>query len=166
MVTMAAKWAGKCRVCGLPLPVGSQIEWTKDDGARHLTDAACAAAKLLSTAPAAPVDRTETAEERVRIMRLLLTASWRVAKTMPQIPHEYTLQKTWPNFDDFTWAVYHIRRVGYRGRFGSTYYTYYDIGEHQYWDCGGDPACDDDRIGTTLINRAVRAPGVAVKNER
>src|SRR5205823_3525267 len=63
-------------------PVGSQIEWTKDDGARHLTEAACASAKLLS---APPVDRTETAEERVRIMRLLLTASWRVAKTMPQI---------------------------------------------------------------------------------
>ena len=48
MVVMAAKWRGKCRLCGCVIVEGSQIEWTKETGARHLTAKECEAAALLA----------------------------------------------------------------------------------------------------------------------
>ncbi len=42
MVTMAAKWAGRCKVCGRVILPGSPREWTKDGGATHVTGEDCA----------------------------------------------------------------------------------------------------------------------------
>lgn len=36
-----------------------------------------------------------------------------------------------------------------------TLYTYVDVGEHQYWDCGGDAKSADPKTGAGLINRAL-----------
>lgn len=36
-MVMAAKYPGKCRKCGGQIYVGDQIEWSKEDGARHAT---------------------------------------------------------------------------------------------------------------------------------
>jgi hypothetical protein len=161
MVTMAAKWAGKCRLCGQPLPVGSQIDWTKDGGARHLTVEECTAARaalgpgLPFEAPVDPVDRTETGEDRLRAMRLLLGVKWTFAKTMAHIPHEWSLRRHWPSDSDFVWVVLHMRRVGEVRRFGSARYTYYDLAEHMYWTMGCDAQSSDPKTGTILINRAV-----------
>ena len=44
MVEMLAKWAGKCKVCGRVILPGSSMDWTKDGGAKHVTDVDCAAA--------------------------------------------------------------------------------------------------------------------------
>jgi hypothetical protein len=34
-MTITAKYAGKCRVCGEAIVVGEKIEWSKSGGARH-----------------------------------------------------------------------------------------------------------------------------------
>ena len=59
------------------------------------------------------------------------------------------LRRTWDNDEDFIWSVEYIRRVGYQKHFIGRVWIYYDIGELQYWDCGG-PVAD---VG--LINRAI-----------
>jgi len=157
MVVMAAKWAGKCRLCGCVIPQGVQIEWTKDGGARHLTPEECEAARL---APPPPVIAlrgrgVELPEERARVERLLLAHPWKVASTMPKMPHEYSLRRLWVNEADFIWTVEYIRRIGYQERFIGRTWIYYDVGVHQHWDCGGAVA----DVG--LINRAVRRPASA-----
>jgi hypothetical protein len=75
-------------------------------------------------------------------------APWRFAKTMPDIPHEYTVRGQTPDdeFDDF---VLLIRRIGYERRFGKTTYTYLNIDGSRYWTMGAPLA------ETTIINRAL-----------
>ena len=81
---------------------------------------------------------------------------WRFAKTMPQMPHEYTLRKQARERgleSKFESAVRLIREAGYRQRYGSKVYTYYDVedGEGtawQYWTMG------EPYERTILINRA------------
>ena len=156
MVVMAATWAGRCRVCGCVIPQGVQIEWTKDGGARHLTPEECEAAQL---APPPPVialrgPGVELSEERARVERLLLGHPWKTATTMPRLPHQYSLRRLWDDAD-FVFVVEHIRAKGYEQRFIGRTWVYYDVGEHQYWDCGGAVT----NVG--LINRAVRRPASA-----
>ena len=55
---------------------------------------------------------------------------WRFAKTMPENPHEYTLRKQSQELgleSHFESAVRLIQEEGYRQRYGSKVYTYYDI---------------------------------------
>jgi hypothetical protein len=130
------------------------MEWTKAGGALHLTPEEC------ETAPAVLELRgpqPELPEDRARAEQLLLSHAWKVA-TSPRyakLPHAYTLRRTWANAEDFVWTVEHIRRVGYQERFIGRTWIYYDMGEHQYWDCGGPMS------GVGLINRAVRRPASA-----
>ncbi len=157
MAMMAAKWRGRCRVCGCVLPQGAQIEWTKDTGARHVSAEACAEALASPATTELPLrgPGEEVPEDRARIERLLLGHPWRVAKSMPTIPHEYTLRRLWQNDGDFIWCVDHIRSVGYEQRFGGRIFVYYDIGEHQYFATDGNvrgPA--GARTTVNLINRA------------
>ena len=152
MVVIAAKWAGKCRVCGCAILQGVQIEWTTETGARHVSPEACAEAA--ANPPAEPALRgpgVERLEDRARIERLLLGHPWKNATSAKyeKLPHQYSLRRHWGD-EDFTWAVQHIRHVGYEKRFIGRVWIYYDIGEHQYWDCGGPV----EHVG--LINRAVR----------
>ncbi len=152
MVVVAAKWSGKCRVCGGALPPGTQIEWTRETGARHVTAEACAGAlanpPLLDPLLSAP--QPQTPEDFEWLKRLLLAQTWKVAKTMPKIPHSYTLRKHWEVDEDFVWCIEHIRAVGYQQRFGGRTYIYANVDELCYWDCGGPVS------GVGLINRAVR----------
>lgn len=158
MVMMVSKWRGKCRLCGVVLPPGTQIEWSKEEGARHVSPEACAAAVANP-----PVESTlrelqpETDEDKARIRSLLLGHPWKAAKSMPQIPHEYTLRRLWENDKDFVWCVEYIRSVGYEQRFGGRVFVYYDIGQHQYFPTDGDPRGPvGARTTVNLINRAVR----------
>lgn len=158
MVLMVSKWRGRCRLCGAVLRPGSQIEWTKETGARHVTPDACAEA--LANPPVESALRElqpESEEDQARIRSLLLGHPWKAAKTMPTIPHEYTLRRLWANDEDFVWCVDHIRRVGYEQRFGGRVFVYYDIDEHQYFPTDGDPRGPvGARTTVNLINRAVR----------
>ena len=154
MVTMA-KFAGQCRRCGKAIPPGSLIEWTKEGGAFHLTPEACESAESVSVlvlrGPA-----PEDPDERMRIVELLLAHPWKAATSAKykKLPHEYSLRRHW-NDQEFVWAVEYIRRVGYERRFIGRIWTYLDVGELQYWDCGSPV----EKVG--LINRAVRRPASA-----
>lgn len=102
--------------------------------------------------PALRGPRPELPEERARVERLLLSHPWKAAtsKAYAKLPHEYSLRRLWSHDEEFAWCVEYIRRVGYQERFIGRVWIYYDIGEHQYWDCGGPVS------GVGLINRAVR----------
>ena len=81
---------------------------------------------------------------------------WKYAKTMPDMPHEYTLRPRAKELDlesEFESAVRFIRENGYKERFGAKYYTYYDATDEegitwQYWTMGAPYE------RTVLINRA------------
>jgi hypothetical protein len=76
---------------------------------------------------------------------------WKFAKTMASIPHEYTVKDWAPErLDLFYEAVTFIREHGYKGKFFSKTYMYYDVDERQYWTMGAP------LLETVLINRAVR----------
>ena len=86
------------------------------------------------------------------------------AKTMARIPHSYTRRREWvaegdppgEMFDgciedlDFVWACQFILDHGYQQRFFQRVYTYYDLGDHQYWNTGDIPEKEE------IINRAER----------
>ena len=155
MVTMAAKWRGKCRLCGCVIPQGVEIEWTKESGARHLTPEECEAARLTPPPVEAPLrgPGVELPDERARAEHLLLSHAWKTATSAQyvKLPHQYSLRKLWSD-EDFDWVVGHIRAVGYEQRFIGRVWTYYDLFGHQYWTMGS-PVPE-----TTLINRAARRP--------
>jgi hypothetical protein len=94
----------------------------------------------------------EDPADRTRITALLLAHPWKAATSARyrHLPHEYTLRRQWACSEDFVWCVEHMRRVGYEQYFIGRVWTYYDIGEHQYWTMGS-PVTE-----TLLINRAVR----------
>ena len=87
-------------------------------------------------------------------VELLLAHPWKSAtsKRYEKLPHQYTLRKQWADDQAFLWVVAHIRATGYEKFFIGRVWIYYDIGGHQYWDCGGPVS------GVGLINRAVRRP--------
>ena len=81
---------------------------------------------------------------------------WRFAKTMPYLPHEYTLRRQSKELglqSHFESAARFIRENGYRQRYGSKAYTYYDVPDEEgttwkYWTMGAPYEF------TILINRA------------
>ena len=82
-------------------------------------------------------------------LRDFIAASrWTFAKTMADIPHEYTLRKDSYRDRDFIRFVEFIRSHGYDADFGSRNYRYLDIDGRQYWSMGY--MIDS----TILINRA------------
>ena len=94
-------------------------------------------------------------KDHQRFVRLLEANRWRFAKTMADIPHSYTRGKEWESRDDFTWACAFILAHGYQQRFFQRFFTYYDVGEHQYWIMAPDGMTDDPERAI-LINRAVK----------
>lgn len=62
-------------------------------------------------------------------------SKWIFAKTMPEIPHYYIIRDYLSEddkklFDDFN--VF-IKKNGYQATFCSKQYTYFNIGNYQYW---------------------------------
>lgn len=74
-------------------------------------------------------------------------AQYRFAKSMPKMPHFYTLRTQWDSAE-FDEAVQYIRDAGEPQRFYSKTYIYLTIGEYKYWTMG-NPIHE-----TKLINRA------------
>jgi hypothetical protein len=83
------------------------------------------------------------------VERLLLSASWRFAKTMPEMPHWYTLRREWARDEEFAAAVLAIRQHGRRGAYRGNRYTYLYLDGMRYWTMGAPVE------QTILINRAV-----------
>jgi hypothetical protein len=74
-------------------------------------------------------------------------APWRFAKTMPHMPHEYTVRGETAD-EEFEWFVRFIRGHGYRAEFGGRCYTYLELDGWKYWTMGAPVGA------TTIINRA------------
>ena len=88
-----------------------------------------------------------------RAEHLLQNAKYRIAKTMMEIPHQYTLRNTWEEDEDFVNVVMFIRNNGQAEYFYGKQYIYFYIGEYKYWTMG-NPVCFFDKTKTILINRA------------
>jgi hypothetical protein len=71
---------------------------------------------------------------------------WKEAKSMPNVPHSYTIREWKP--DTFEQAVMIIRTFGVSERFYSKSYTYLYWGDYKYWTMG-EPLEE-----TIIINRA------------
>ena len=74
--------------------------------------------------------------------------SWRIAKTMPTLPHEYTRAKEWDSRKEFEDAVMCIRQHGVIESFYRCKYIYLYSGNYKYWTMG------EPLEKTILINRA------------
>ena len=114
-------------------------------------------------------ERSEKAERKAAILRedlerleeyidrdfdpvaFIESAPWRVAKTMPECPHEYTARGETPVvlFEAF---VRYIRRHGKPARYGKHTYIYWQRGRWKYWTITGVP------YYTRIINRARVGP--------
>ena len=93
--------------------------------------------------------RSETALDLVGIREFIAERRWQFAKTMPQIPHWYTVRAWDPDEAAFERFVMYIREHGYKRKFGSRWYTYLDMDGHAYWTMGAAVNV------TTVINRKV-----------
>ena len=82
-----------------------------------------------------------------QVEELLRTAHWQVAKTMPWLPHEYSLSKFWTR-EVFEAVVQYIRDTGQPESFGKRTFIYYYLDGYKHWTMGC-PMGD-----TILINRA------------
>lgn len=90
------------------------------------------------------------------IRRFIADSEWVFAKTMPQIPHWYTLRRKARCDASFEEFVLEIRVRGVVRPFGRRSFTYLDVDDWTYWTMGESPA------ETTLINRARRTSPPAV----
>jgi hypothetical protein len=86
------------------------------------------------------------------IREFIADHEWTFAKTMPQIPHWYTLKRKAKSDEVFADFVQEIRLRGVVRLFGRRTFTYLDFDGWTYWTMG-EPVEE-----TTLINRA-RLPG-------
>jgi hypothetical protein len=85
------------------------------------------------------------------VVAALESVAWNFAKSMPHIPHWYTLRWDWKAKVPFEAVVTYIREHGSMRKFGSATLTYFDHG-WTYWTMGASlPA-------TILINRAKIVP--------
>lgn len=75
---------------------------------------------------------------------------WQFAKTMAEIPHEYTVAAWYRDRVGFEAAVSFIRKHGYVQKFFRRDYIYYDVDGFQYWTMG------DSVEDTAIINRALK----------
>jgi hypothetical protein len=86
-----------------------------------------------------------------RFTEVVKAQRWTFAKSMPTIPHEYTLRQRWVNGPDgmsFDHAVLAIRIHGYQEMWRGRRFTYLDIDGWKYWTMGS-PVPE-----TRVINRA------------
>lgn len=94
-----------------------------------------------------PSEPYRTPEAREQARQLLEAHNWIFAKTMPKIPHHYTLRRKWETDDDFMFCVRVLEANSYERPFYKKMYRYCDLGEHTYWHC------DESAEKCTLINR-------------
>ncbi len=88
-----------------------------------------------------------------KVNELLNNAIFTFAKSMPNIPHEYTHRNKWINDKDFVDVVLFIRENGIKEKFYKIYFVYYYSNGYKYWTMG-NPVCYTDRSKTYIINRA------------
>lgn len=91
--------------------------------------------------------------DRLKVNQLLNIADFKFAKSMPTIPHEYSLRETWSNDKDFCDVVKFIRENGVKEKFFKKTYIYYYFNGYKYWTLGNELSYHDKRK-TFVLNRA------------
>jgi hypothetical protein len=86
--------------------------------------------------------------DRGEIIEQLTSAEYVFAKTMPRMPHWYTLKRKWADPKAFEECVEFIRANGQPKKFRGREYIYFVHEEWQFWTMGA--AVEE----TILINRA------------
>lgn len=88
-------------------------------------------------------------------------SGWRLATTMLDNPHQYTVRDltnadghrtTAMGHAEFEWFAELIVRDGISGQWGRATYRYLEVGAWEYWTMGLAPAM------TTIINRRAKGP--------
>lgn len=87
-----------------------------------------------------------------KVETLLSTNNFRFAKTMPEIPHYYTLRKEWQIDSEFCDVALFIRNWGIKEKWGNRTFTYYYSGGFKYWTMN-EPLSYTDKNKTFIINR-------------
>ncbi|MBI5836582.1 MAG: hypothetical protein HZB25_04995 [Candidatus Eisenbacteria bacterium] len=103
--------------------------------------------------PAGPMklDQTIPDADLQRARELLEAQTWTFAKTMPWVPHWYSLRKNWARDEEFVWVVETMRRDGCDEIYEGRRYRVMIVGGFKYWTM-------EAPVGETiLVNRkAVR----------
>ena len=91
--------------------------------------------------------RRQEEEDLERVHHFINRQEWHFAKTMPQIPHWYCLQKECDDKEEFLWFARYIQEHSKPGQFYGRTYKYFYLGQYKYWLMDPSPEeCD-------LINR-------------
>jgi len=80
--------------------------------------------KLQQTIPDADLERAR---------ELLEAQTWIFARTMPWVPHWYTLRKRWARDEDFVWVVETMLRDGYDEIYAQRQHRVMNVGGFKYW---------------------------------
>lgn len=88
-------------------------------------------------------------EDRIKLQETFESAQWIFAKTMPWMPHWYTLLRQWQDRDLWWWCVNTMWRDGMDEKYGKRRYRVVILNGFKYW------SCDDPVTKTDLINRKV-----------
>jgi hypothetical protein len=83
------------------------------------------------------------------IEQFIASNSWKYARTLAHIPHEYVTRDRCHDEFEFERFVLWIRRIGVRRRFGKSYFVYLDF--HDGWSYFSMGNCVS---ATTVLNRA------------
>jgi hypothetical protein len=70
---------------------------------------------------------------KLTVNKALRNGTFIFAKTMPEIPHEYTTVKKWDDPDLFMQVCKYIQDNGVREKFAKSYYKYYYLDDYKYW---------------------------------
>lgn len=124
--------------------------------------AVCRRCELRRQATEKPFPSEVTDPERASIF--IAGSGWRLASTMLDVPHQYTVRDlssrdarktTALGHGAFEWFVAHIRKEGVVKRWGPYNNTYLTVGEWEYWSMG-HPVSE-----TTIVNRQAAGPVAA-----
>ena len=138
-----------CRKCGEP-----RVDPAADEETRVCRECELERQAAEPPLPAGASDE-ETAECFVR------ESGWRLATTMLDVPHQYTVRDlsssdagktTARGHASFEWFVRHVRASGVPKRWGPYENTYLVVGEWEYWTMGYPVE------NTTIVNRQAVGP--------
>ncbi len=94
-----------------------------------------------------PIPEKKMCKALERVHHFINRQEWHFAKTMPQIPHWYCLQKECDDKEEFLWFARYIQEHSKPGQFYGRTYHYCYLGKYKYWMMDERPEdCD-------LINR-------------
>lgn len=74
-----------------------------------------------------------------RLSENLRKATYKFAKTMPYMPHYYTVGETWDDYKEFLWTCHAIQEHGIKQQFFKDPRKYFYLDGWRYWIMDKDP---------------------------